>query len=187
MKGKHTELGSRKISVRKFICDQVPVLNYWYNEEGMYSLRLVKKDDLETLSKIFSDSFTNISPDKPWEQKYALEYLKYWFEKQPDMFLCACDDNDNLVGAIATNIKPWRTGMRCTDGVVFVDINFQKRGIATLLLKEIISKAKDKYGVEIFEAITFSEKEFPLTWYEKIGLSVDKGLRIRETVSENRT
>ena len=65
--------------------------------------------------------------------------------------------------------------MRCTDGVVFVDINFQKRGIATLLLKEIISKAKDKYGVEIFEAITFSEKEFPLTWYEKIGLSVDKG------------
>jgi len=139
----------------------------------MTTIKLAEEKDLIPLSKIFSNSFTQADPEKPWDEDHSYEYLKYWFKKQPDMFYVAFD-NENPIGATAVNIKPWRTGVRCSDGVIFVDTKYQKQGIGKMLLKKVIQEAKNKYNATIFEAITFAGDEFPLTWYKKIGINVDE-------------
>lgn len=139
----------------------------------MYTLKLVQESDIERLAEILASSFSEADPQKPWDKEHALAYLQYWFKKQPDMFFGAFDNENQPVGAMAVNIKPWRTGIRCNDGVVFVDAKHQKQGIAKSLFKKVIEEAMTQYGATGFEAVTFAAKEFPLTWYEKIGIAVD--------------
>lgn len=140
----------------------------------MYTLKLVQETDVQKLAEIFAKSFSVADPEKPWDVDHARQYLEYWMKKQPDMFFGAYDENNNPVGAMAVNIKPWRTGVRCNDGVVFVDVEHQKKGIATLLFRKVIEEAKQKYGATSFEAVTFAAKQFPLTWYEQIGITPDE-------------
>ena len=140
----------------------------------MYTIKLVQESDVEILAKIFSTSFSEADKEKPWDINHAQKYLLYWLAKQPDMFFGAYDKDDKPVGAIAVNIKPWRTDVRCSDGVVFVDIEHQKQGIAKLLFNKVINEAMTKYGAKSFEAVTFAGNEFPLTWYKKIGINPDE-------------
>lgn len=139
----------------------------------MHQIQLVKEKDIEQLAAIFANVFTEADPEKPWDIKHARDYLSYWLKKQPDMFFGAYDKENNPIGATATNIKPWRTGTRCTDGIVFVDSKYQKQGIATALLKKVLVEAMAKYNATTFEAITFAGNEFPLTWYKKIEITPD--------------
>lgn len=140
----------------------------------MLNIKLAEEKDLKPLSIIFAKSFTLADPERPWDEKNAYEYLKYWLDKQPDMFFVAFDDEENPIDASAVNIKPWRTGMRGNDAVLFVDPKMQKHKVGTNLLKRMIKEAIDKYNVEILESITFSANQFPLTWYQKIGMNIDE-------------
>ncbi len=140
----------------------------------MYKIKLVQENDIGKLAEVFSKSFSEADKEKPWDIVHSKEYLLYWLKKQPDMFFGAFDNEDNPVGAMAVNIKPWRTGVRCSDGVVFVDTEHQKKGIAKTLFKKVIEEAISKYNAISFEAVTFAGKEFPLTWYQQIGISPDE-------------
>lgn len=140
----------------------------------MYTIKLVQENNIEKLSEVFSKSFSEADKEKPWDIIHSKEYLLYWLKKQPDMFFGAFDNEGNPVGAMAVNIKPWRTGIRCSDGVVFVGTEHQKQGIAKTLFKKVIEEAVDKYNAIGFEAITFAGKEFPLTWYQQIGINPDE-------------
>ncbi|MHB8652074.1 MAG: GNAT family N-acetyltransferase [Minisyncoccota bacterium] len=140
----------------------------------MYKIRLVKKNDLEALSETFSRSFTAADKSKPWTKQRAHDYLFYWLKKQPDMFFGAFNEKGQPIGAMAVNIKPWRTGTRCSDGVIFVDTEYQRQGIAKSLFKKVIEKAVRKYDATGFEAITFAGEEFPLSWYKRIDINVDE-------------
>ncbi len=139
----------------------------------MFYLGLTTEQDLQPLARIMAESFTAISPEKPWDTEHAYSHLKFWYEKQPDMFWCAYDADNNPVGAIVGMIKPWRTGMRCTDCVIFVDTKYQDQSIGNMLVKKIATEAKEKYNVEIFEAVTFATKDFPMSWFEKLGAAKD--------------
>lgn len=139
----------------------------------MIELRPAKQEDLEPLAALFAESFTTADPEKPWDQEHAFKYLEYWLRKQPDMFYVATQDGE-LAGGMVVNIKPWRTGIRCNDGVLFVGIKFQRKGIGKMLFKKVISEAQNKYHAEIFEGITFAGKEFPMDWYNRLGISLDQ-------------
>ncbi|OHA58089.1 MAG: hypothetical protein A2571_03555 [Candidatus Vogelbacteria bacterium RIFOXYD1_FULL_44_32] len=140
----------------------------------MYEIKNVEEKDLSKLAEIMATVFTITDPDKPWDKEFAYKYLEYWFKKQPDMFLVSFDSEGNPVGAMAVNIKPWRTGVRCSDGVVFVDTKYQKQGIARALFKKVIGEAMGKYNAIDFEAVTFAGSEFPLSWYKQIGINPDE-------------
>ena len=92
----------------------------------MYTIKLIQIKDINKLSEVFSESFTDADNEKPQDVLHAREYLLYCLDKRPDMFFGAFDKDNNPVGAIAMNIKPWRTGVRCNGGVIFVDIKYQK-------------------------------------------------------------
>lgn len=142
--------------------------------ENAYTIKLVQENDVEMLSLIFSKAFSEADKDKSWDLEHSRKYILYWLKKQPDMFFGAFNDEGNPVGAMAVNIKPWRTGTRCTDGILFVDAKYQGQGIAKLLFKKVLEKAMDKYGAVSFEAVTYADREFPLSWYKKIGITPDE-------------
>ena len=142
--------------------------------KDLYTLKLVQENDIEILSGIFSKTFSEADKNKPWDIDHSRKYLLYWLKKQPDIFFGAFNNEGKPVGAMAVNIKPWRTGNRCSDGVIFVDAEHQSQGIAKLLFKKVIEEAINKYSATSFEAITFADKEFPLTWYKKIGITPDE-------------
>ncbi len=96
------------------------------------------------------------------------------YENTTRSFFGAFDENQDVVGAIAGHIKPWRTAYRCTGGVLFVSVPHQKQGIAKMLIKKLAAAAIEKYNATSFEAVTFAGNEFPLTWYEKIGIVRDE-------------
>ncbi len=135
-------------------------------------LRLVKTEDLASLAKIFAEAFTLINPEKPWNKEHALHYLEYLYKRQPDLFFVA-ENEGKLVGAIATGIKPWRTGLRCADNIIFVDATSQQQGVGKALLKKLLETALEKYKVESIESITFADNEFPLSWYKRVGMKPD--------------
>ncbi len=140
----------------------------------MYKIKLVQESDIEILSEVFAKSFSEADSERPWDKDHSKKYLEYWLKKQPDMFFGAFDDNWRPVGAVALNIKPWRTGIRCNDMVIFVNTENQKQGIAKLLLQKVITEAMNKYGATSLEAITFASEEFPLAWYKRIGINPDE-------------
>lgn len=138
----------------------------------MTELQLAKQEDLEPLAALFAESFTTADPEKPWDQEHAFKYLEYWLRKQPDMFYVALNDGE-LAGGLAVNIKPWRTGVRANDGVIFVATKFQKLEIGKILIKKVIGEAVEKYGVDMVEAVTFAGPDFPMDWYRRMGIAPD--------------
>lgn len=138
-------------------------------------IKLVKFDDLIKLAEIYSKAFSEADPQKPWDIENSYKHLKFWFDIQPDMFFVAFDKKDNILGGVASLIKPWRISNRCSAGVIFVNPDIQTKGVGRVLFSKMLSEAIKKYNAKSFEAITFAGKEFPASWYKSLGILPDKG------------
>jgi len=138
-------------------------------ENNNLKIRLLEEKDLSQLSKVYAKTFNKAYPDENWEDKSARDFLDYWYKTQPDLFFVA-SINDIAIGGVVGIIKPWWNGLSFSDGELFVDPDFQNQGIGKKLFKEVIKKAQEKYNVSGVQGITNGRKEFPLVWYEKIGL-----------------
>ena len=143
-------------------------------EKPKETVRLAQETDIKTLSEIYSRVFTEADPENPWDEDHSYKHLMYWFKIQPDMFFSALNENKELIGAIAVSIKPWRKGNRCAAGIIFVDSKNQKGNIGKILFKTMLKEAVKKYQTTSFEAVTFAGKEFPLSWYKKLGIVPDE-------------
>lgn len=135
---------------------------------------IAKEGQLNRLSEIHSEAFTQADPTKPWTHERALNLLRHFYKIQSDLFLVA-SEGEEVLGAMAVIIKPWQEGNRCTEAILFVSPKHQKSGIGTMLFTRLLEEALSKYKAGMFEAITFVAKEFPLTWYESMGLKPDDG------------
>lgn len=137
-------------------------------------IRLATKNDLDKLAAIFTAAFTQADPSKPWGSMQSLALMQYWLKRQPDLFFVATE-GEGLLGGMVANIKPWRDGNRCQDGIIFVDPAQQNKGIGRALFVSLLTACIEKYQTKTMEGITFSGSEFPLSWYERIGLKKDEG------------
>ena len=103
--------------------------------------------------------------------------LSYWLDKQPDLALVAEYDG-KIAGAFVAGIKPWWDGNHIVDAELFVHPDFQKKGVGTALSKALFKKALEKYKVTYYDAITYTNHEFPLSWYHSLGLMPIENLTI---------
>lgn len=79
---------------------------------------------------------------------------------------------DKIIAGIWGLVKPWRDGNKVYDLEIFVDKEYQGIGISKLIFAHYFDVAIKKYNVNSVEAITFSDRKFPLCYYEKIKLSL---------------
>ena len=132
------------------------------------NIRPVELKDLEALSEIYCKVYEAFNVGERWDQASAYKLLRHWFERQPDLcFLAELDGK--IVGAFVAAIKPWWDGNRLVDGEIFVDSDYQKRGVGTELSKKMYRSAIEKYNAKCFDTYTFSGSEHPLSWYKKQG------------------
>lgn len=131
----------------------------------------VTEYNLKPLSKILAEVFSAAEPEKPWDDEHAYNYLNHFFQKQPDLFFVA-QDNEKTIGGICATVKPWRTGPRCLIEALFIDSQHQKQGIGKELMKKVLKTAMKKYDTVTVEGISFTDKNFR-ELNEKLGLQVD--------------
>ena len=74
-------------------------------------IRLVKLEDIISLAPIYKDLYDDADIGEFWSIESALKLLKYWYDKQQDLFFVAEEDG-KAVGAIMSGVKPWFDGNR---------------------------------------------------------------------------
>ena len=104
-------------------------------------IRKVKETDIKILAHIYKELYDNADIGEYWTIESAEKLLNYWYEKQKDLFLVA-EENDEVVGAIMSGIKPWFDGNRLIDGEIFVSSKYQGKHIAKDLFVSHLKKAK---------------------------------------------
>lgn len=131
-------------------------------------IRLAKKDDLELVATIYAEAYNAVT-DENWTVEAALRFVEFSYNKQPDLFFVA-EDNNNIIGAAFAEINPWAHGMSLSNIELFVKPNFQKRGAGKFLIRMIISQALDNYQISEVNFMADSSRGFPFNWYKKIGM-----------------
>ena len=133
----------------------------------------MKKTDLPILARIYTKVYAKLDIGEHWTNNTAELMLSYWLKKQPDLALVA-ELNNEVVGAFTSAIKPWWDGNHLMDGELFVSLKHQNKGIGKELLKTLFKKALEKYNATSFDAFTYTKTEFPLSWYDSLGIKVNK-------------
>jgi len=135
----------------------------------MIHIRIAKKEDLFDLAIVYQNAYNNIPELKEkWTDESALDLVKYFYNIQADLFFVA-ESEGRVVGGIASVVKPWWDGNHLTDAEIFVMPNFQKQGIGTRLMKQMLIAALNKYNVVLWEAYTHTFYQHPLDWYKRLG------------------
>lgn len=136
----------------------------------MITFKEVKEKDLSTLARIYSVVYLNIKMGETWTFETALSYMQYFYHYQPDLFICAYDD-DIPVGAIMSTLKPYYDGLHLTETELFVLEDYRGQNIGKKLLEMHFELAIAKYDASRIDAITYiNNPDSPLDWYKKIGL-----------------
>lgn len=138
----------------------------------MIKLRLAKKDDLKPLAKIYKDLYCSSILNENWTEETAYKLLDFFYTIQSDIFIVA-EENEKVVGAVTSLVKPWHDGNRLIETEIFVDRGYQHKGIGSKLFQEHFKIAMEKHNAKIIEAHTYQEEDgYPLNWYKKQGYEI---------------
>ncbi len=139
------------------------------------TVRLMEKKDLDRLAEIYVEVYTAFDVGEKWTKKAAYNLLDFWLRHQPDLAFVA-EYKGAIVGALVAGIKPWLDGNHLFDGEIFVHPEYQNKGIGKVLTKALLRKGLEKYKVTEWDAFTFRNFDFPLSWYKKLGFQEIKEL-----------
>lgn len=134
-----------------------------------FEIRLIKENEIEEAAKVYAAAFNNADVEESWTDKSAIKFISHWFKKQPDLFLVATHE-EKILGGVVAEIVPYFDGNNLTGAELFVDPESQGQGIAKKLLMSILEEAIKKYGVTFFSGIANKKADFPLRWYQKLGM-----------------
>lgn len=136
-------------------------------------------DYIEELADLYIRIYKDTNPKEKWNIYSAKKFITYFYELCPDLFFIA-KMKDKIIAGIWGPVKPWWDGNKVYNLEIFVDKEYQGNGISKLILAHYFEVAIKKYNVNSVEAITFSDRKFPLCYYEKISLSKDRQLVLLE-------
>lgn len=136
-------------------------------------------DNIEELAELYIRIYKDTNPKEKWNISSAKKFIIYFYELCPDLFFVAKKEN-KIIAGIWGPVKPWWDGNKVYDLEIFVDKEYQGIGISKLILEHYFDVAMKKYNVNSVEAITFSDRKFPLCYYEKIALNKDRQLVLLE-------
>lgn len=138
----------------------------------MIKLRLAKQEDLKPLAEIYKDLYGSSILNENWSIETTYNMLNFFYTLQSDIFIVAVD-NEKVIGAVASLVKPWHDGNRLIETEIFVDKDYQHKGIGSKLFQEHFKIAMEKHDAKIIEAHTYQEEDgYPLNWYKNQGYEV---------------
>lgn len=136
-------------------------------------------NSIDELASLYVKVYKKANPKEKWNTISAKKFIEYFYELCPDLFFIV-KLNGKIVAGIWGPIKPWWNGNRTYDLEIFIDDEYQRNGLSKLILLHYFDVAINKYNVNSVEAITFNDREFPLSFYSKISLNKDQQLVLLE-------
>ncbi len=135
----------------------------------MVKIRLLEGGDIKQTAKVFADAYNKSEGKEDWNIEDAVKCVEYLKKKQPDLFFVAIN-NHKVVGGMFSEIKPYIDGNWLVDSELFVDPDLYNKGIGKKLFEKLLTNAIKKHKIVRMQGIVDTKKDFPLTWYGKIGL-----------------
>lgn len=151
----------------------------------MLTFKEVEEKDLSILASLYSIIYLNTRISESWNYDTALSYMNYFYHYQPDLFICAYDDNIPIA-AIMSTLKPYYDGLHLTETELFVSEDYRNQNIEKKLLEMHFELAIAKYDASYIDVITYINNfDNPLDWYKKIGLNPVSNLVVLHGDLEN--
>lgn len=150
----------------------------------MVKIRQIAETDLKQLATVYIETYKIADPVAKWTKEKVNIFLRYWFNRKPNIALLA-EINGKIVGGFIVDVAPWWNGHYLNDGELFVHPDYQSQGIGTELMRQIMLIAQKKYGITEYSFYTFKNYKFPLNWYKKIGIKESqKWIKVTGNVQE---
>ena len=130
---------------------------------------LARDNHLGKIAQIYMKAFNNAGFGEKWTSTSSLNFIRYMFKRQRDLFFIAVS-NDQVIGGCVGVIGPFYDGNNLVDIEVFVDPYHQNEKIGKKLLQHLISEAVKKYNITVVSLHTYRHIDFPFKWYNRIGL-----------------
>ncbi len=130
-------------------------------------------DSIDELAALYVKVYKKSNPREKWDIISARKFIMYFYELCSDLFFVAKLKNKMIAG-IWGPVKPWWDGNKVYDLEIFIDSEYQGKGFANLILFHYFDVAIKKYNINSVEAITFNDRKFPLSFYNKISLYKDQ-------------
>lgn len=137
------------------------------------------QDSIDEVAGLYIKIYKQTNPIEKWDMCSAKKFIVYFYNLCPDLFFIA-KVKEKIIAGIWGPVKPWWDGNKVYDLEIFVDKEYQGIGISKLILAHYFKVAIKKYNVNSVEAITFSDRKFPLCYYGKIALNKDQQLVLLE-------
>ncbi|MBO5033577.1 MAG: GNAT family N-acetyltransferase [Lachnospiraceae bacterium] len=136
-------------------------------------------ESVDELADLYVKIYKETNPKEKWNNLSAKRFILYFYNLCPDLFFVA-KLNGKIIAGVWGPVKPWWDGNKVYDLEIFVDNEYQGKGVSKLILFHYLEIAIKKYNVNSIEAITFNDREFPLSYYKKIALDKDQQLVLLE-------
>lgn len=142
-------------------------------------LRGADGDDIPQLGEIYARVYNpaNFDAGETWTPKTATQTLDDLDEKDPSLSIAAEIDG-KLVGGIFAGTKRWQGKNVLEIKEVFVEPEFQNRGIGAELMKECLHRARVFDNVREMELVTFADRGHARFWYQELGFQPTEGLQM---------
>jgi RimJ/RimL family protein N-acetyltransferase len=149
-----------------------------------FIIREAKLSDIDEVASLYAEAYKKANPKELWTYTSAKAYITYRFNSPPCLFFIGECDGE-LAGVIWGQIKPWWNGNKAYNLESFLQEKFRGKGYANQLNIRFFEEAIDKYHVKDLEAITFSDRPFPLEYYKRISVKEDSQFVLLEGVAED--
>ena len=139
----------------------------------MITFKEIQEKDLQILASLYSIIYLNIEANEKWTYETALSYIQYFYHHQPDLFICAYDD-DIPIGAVMSTLKPYYDGMHLSNLDIFVSEDYRDQNIGKKLLEMHLELANAKYDVKQIDTIINKNLyDDSLNWCKDVGLEIN--------------
>jgi len=140
-------------------------------------IRLLKRNEINQVAKLFVESYKKDSKTRRWEESLAEKYILMLYRICKDLCFVAVD-NDKIVGVGLGLIMPEFNTQIVELKTLLVHPKYRRQKIASKLVRKICIKAENKYNIKEVEASIYTLTNFPITWFESIGFRTKKHYEI---------
>lgn len=133
-------------------------------------IREASEKDLEGILEIYNDAILNTTAVYTYKSQ-TLEEKKQWYkEKKEKGFPLLVFEEDGIIAGFATYgaFRDWPAYKYTVEHSIYVHNDYQKRGIASKLMKKLIEIA-DKNGYATMVAGIDTGNDHSLRFHEKLG------------------
>ena len=147
-------------------------------------IRLFNKKDLEEATQLIITSYKKEDKKNKWTKEIAEKYVLMHLRLNKDLCFVATE-NKKIIGIGLCILKPYYNKVIIDSHILIVHPDYRRKKVATKLLKKIVTKANNKYGIDEIESSVTSLTNFPISWYESIGFKEKKNYTLIKANIQN--